>query len=643
MVDRTILASLVLVAALAWTVPALASEDADVEDAGLIGQAGGALAGITGPVEHIVAPTSGAPAFVLEGATLTVELDRLPQEPFEDPLNEVHLVPSFGDGDPIVLEVDNVPDEQRASGLWEGPYEREVFKVPLKVPEDALADRGAKQLFDVVVPGFDEQPRAVSVYEAWPQTPEIVIVADPSTTDPRALGDGIEQSTGLDPLAVPPGSPEDVRADPDLEAFNTALNRTLGVDVLGLNADLEDRWRAYQDAIAQINEKAPDLVLFTGDLTFGWGPDTYRAEYEEAWALLNGGPNAYGATYEGLRVPTVLAPGNHDGYAQFGTDGLEYWEAYFGPPAFATSFSNVTIVSLNTYDWTELDRVGVSYAVSAWGGQVREDQLAWLRGTLCQAQGGTVVPDASAIADTACEGVPEDPEGRIVTFAHHSPSWEQDRFNETTQQGLPWGDLADQARGVPVLEQIARGVVAYSTTGQAWSGEHRLETRQTLREFGVDVHFAGHTHEDRVARDTGDGSIVETPQHPRAGLDVTKLHLVHPDNTAEVPDQDQARAWLLGEEPRGDAQEPGPVYIDTTTTAAETALYFGTRGVTWHESPAAFDDADARGIPPFETGHAMPAWMLECVANDPDRWNADHAELGLFSTPTYPPKDPSAC
>ena len=41
----------------------------DLEDTGAFGQAGAVVAGVTGPATDIVAPTSGAPAFHLEGET----------------------------------------------------------------------------------------------------------------------------------------------------------------------------------------------------------------------------------------------------------------------------------------------------------------------------------------------------------------------------------------------------------------------------------------------------------------------------------------------------------------------------------------------------------------------------------------------
>lgn len=603
------------------TAPAsLAQDGEDLEDTGLVGDASEPVADVTGPLDVIVAPTNAAPTFTLHGDTVTVELTANPA-PHLDEGDTIDLVPSNGheDATPIEATVQAVSADRVASQLWEGPYERSVFAIEVTVPEDPGADYPV--LYDVEIPQIGEarEPRAVSVYDAWPDEPEIAVVADPQVTDPRAVGDGMAAATGVDPFA--PHETEEIEEDPDLAALNTAINRTLGVDLIEMRADLDDRWQAYQDAIQRINERDPDLVLFSGDMAFGWGPELYRLEYEEAWSLLNGEGNAYDVDYEGFEVPTVLAPGNHDAYVNVAEDGFAYWTSYFGPPAFDTTFGDVHIVSVNTYDWSEMDRQGASYAVSAWGGQVREAQFDWLEDTLCSGE-----------------------HDRTVTFAHHSPSWQQDLYNESNPPGVdddraPYGEFAEETEGIPLAEQFFRGFVAFTTTGQGWSGENRVETRDLLRACDVDAHFAGHTHRDRVARDIGNGSIVEVPQKDREGMNVTRLQLVHPRDPGEAGDrfqaidQERARELLLGHDHADDATGPGPVYFDTTTTSSGTSQYFGWRNVTWHDG--AFPDG-ALGIPPFETGVPMTDERLDALANDPDRWNPDHADLGLYSVPTYP-------
>lgn len=609
---------LALVLATALTVPVTGAEIAagTVEDTGALGRAGGHVANVTGPIDTIVAPTSGAPSFVLTGDELRVELapdDGLAaQVAGAGDVNPptVRLVSSFGEGGQAVpVDAQGV----QASERWEGPYARDVVVLTGAVPE--TLDPG---LYDIEIPSIDASARrALSVHEEWPDRPQIVLLADTQTGDPRALADGFEGSSGIHPLAPHESDPH---VPPDPGPLNESLNRTFGVDVVNLEIDPADRWGAYRAAIERVNQLDPDLVLFSGDLNFGQlYPGSWHVEYEEAWALLNGGTGVDGTTYEGIHAPTLVSPGNHDGYIQSGEDGLAFWQAYFGPPAYSTSFSNITFVSVNTYDWSELDRMGAAYAVSAWGGQVRGEQLSWLRAELCQANGGTPTDDGDAIAGVGCEGAGDE---RVVTFAHHSPSWVQDEWNKS------YGGycLTVPCQGTPVAEQFARGFNGFTDTGQAWSGENRLELRETFREFDVDLHAAGHTHRDRVARDVGDGTIVETPQQQRPGLSPTQLHRVQPDGTAsEIPYEEGEDLLRNG---------TGPLYIETTTTASETDEYFGFRPVAWHPSPAAFPE-DARGIAPFETGFPMTQELLDQLANEPSHWNASHAELGLFSTPTF--------
>ncbi|MDX1611982.1 MAG: metallophosphoesterase, partial [Candidatus Thermoplasmatota archaeon] len=530
-------------------------------------------------------------------------------------VDEVHLVPSYGPGPSTVVAADQGAPE--ASSLWEGPYARTVVPVTFQLPEDL-----APGLYDIVIPNVDKARRALAVYEAWPETPRIVLVADTQTGDPRALSDGFHGMTGIHPLAPHESHPEDLVLPPDPEPMNEALADTYGVDLYRMDIDPSKRWSAYRAAIEQINALAPDLVLFSGDLNFAqMVPGSYHVEYEESWALINGGEGVDGTPYEGFHAPTLLSPGNHDGYAANGEDGLAFWMAYFGPPAFRTTFSNITFVSINTYDWSELDRLGASYAVSAWGGQVRGEQMTWLRQALCEANGGEVHTDPPAPFGMTCLGQED---RRVITFAHHSPSWVQDDYR------TGYGGVCAQApcQGTPGVEQVTRGAISYTTTDQGWSGENRLELRDTLREFAVDLHAAGHTHRDRIARDLGEGTILEVPQEHREGLDVQALHLVTEDGQVSVPDQ----TWAF--ERMRDA--PGPLYVETTTTASDTTSYFGYRPVTWHTSEQAFPDG-ALGIPPFEMGYPMTRELLDEIANDPDRWNPDHAELGLFSTPTFLP------
>lgn len=560
-------------------------------------------------IDVVVAPTNGAPSFVAWGEEFRVELTTLPVA--SSPT--VTLSPSFGDGPSVTLVSPAVLGPE-PSALWEGPYARSVFALSVTIPSGTPPG-----LYDVTAEG-DTQRRAVRVYETYPETLRLVLVADPQTGDPRAIDDGLKESTGVSAFEPHKSAPGPEHVPPDPGPLNTGVDETLGIDILHVEIEPGERWAPYRRAIAQINALAPDAVLFSGDLGFGQlVPASYHAEYEDAYALINGGAGIDGTLFAGIEAPTLLAPGNHDGYVANGEDGFALWVRTFGPPAFRTTLGDVTFLALNTYDWSEMDRLGASYAVSAWGGQVRGEQLAWVRTALCEANGGTPLAEATAPAGVGCFGAGDT---RVLAFAHHSPSWVQDRFQDE------FGGAYETCpcEGTPVLEQVARGATSFPTTGQAWSGENRLVLRDTLSEFGVDLFAAGHTHRDRIARELPSGDVLEVPQDEREGLDPQKLHVVTRDGLAsEHPDQAAAMALMRSLD--------GPIYVDTTTAGSDTSLYWGYRPVTWHASEAAFP-VDALGIPPFEMGFPMTRALLDEIAHHPERWNETHAAFGLYSTPT---------
>lgn len=270
-------------------------------------------------------------------------------------------------------------------------------------------------------------------------------------------------------------------------------------------------WKAARAALAEARALDPDLVLVAGDLASGQlAPATYAAEYEEMWRVL-----------AGADVPLFVAPGDRDGSFANGQDGFAYWRAYIGPTyTLAPAVPGTRFLALNTYDWSELDRAGSSDGVTAWGGQVREAQLAWMDTALGALRAST-------------------PGDRVVAVMHHSPAWRQDTLDE------------------------------------GWSGRNRLAVRDLLRAHDVEVVFAGHTHHDRVARDDGAGGIVGTFQTTSAmppGFDPRPLHRWGRDDALLAGEtQDE-----LAERLRADT---GPLYVDTTTAMGETTQYWGFRAV----------------------------------------------------------------
>ncbi|HVM46261.1 MAG TPA: metallophosphoesterase [Candidatus Thermoplasmatota archaeon] len=386
--------------------------------------------------------------------------------------------------------------------------------------------------------------------------PRIVVIADPQIGDPRALVEAAEE----DPARIP----------------------ALADGMLGDGSPAPGgRWKAVRAAFAEARALQPDFVLVAGDLGFGQlVPGSYAVEYEEIWRVL-----------AAADVPLFVAPGNHDGYVANGQDGFAYWRAYIGPTyTLAPSVPGTHVLVLNTYDWSDMDRMGISYGVSAWGGQVREEQLAWAADSLAALRAAQ-------------------PGARVVAVSHHSPSWRQDAFHA-------------HADGVPVAEQVERGAVTYATTDQGWSGRNRLELRDLLRDHGVEVAFAGHTHHDRVARDDGAGGIVgtfQTTQAMPAGFDPRLLHRWTRDDLL-LAGETQAQ---LAERVRAPT---GPLYIDTTTVMSETTQYWGYRPVQFVYGP------DGR-LDLARFGYAMTQAELDELAHHPELYNAEHASLGLFSKP----------
>jgi hypothetical protein len=357
------------------------------------------------------------------------------------------------------------------------------------------------------------------------------------------------------------------------------------------NPMTEDRWAALGKAIDEINLLQPDFVLITGDLTFLLYPRPANIEYEDAYRILSR-----------LRVPAFVSPGNHDLYdldyddvdRPHTSDGKQLWPQYFGPLYYSVDVGgDLHLVSLNTFDWPDdrreaLDE-GDEFSTRA-GGDIGEEQFEWLTQDL----------------DTYRTG---NPRGTIVTFAHHDPSWIQARH--------------------------------------PWAGEKRLETRDLIAEMDVGVHFAGHTHEDRVAR-FHQGQIVET--NGRRGP-VQQLHRVLRNNDLDES-LGQAELGSVIRDPR-----IGPLFVTTTTVSSALRGSDWGLGGYWGYRFGVLDDRVetseglgppcgtpagpgpnapvACGFDPIDFGYPATREFLDERAERPQNWNPDHAEYGVFSYPSY--------
>lgn len=576
---------LLIVLALAAPLAPLSLAIDDPEETGATALAGGFLP--VGKANVVAYPLSSLPAFTLPTTTLRVEfhldpfwhgraaanlasgfgcLHGVPGLGPEADCADGRLVPVGGGTSLYLVGIDAAIEPSR---VW--PDGRDVLAITFAHWTDemtpAVVPAGFYDLDVGYVRGGDGhrelQPRAVVVKDSFDATPRIAVVGDPQVGDPRGGQDALEDSI----------------AERDPEIFLHVAEKTMFA--------FPGSWPAFEDAIEEINAFQPDFVLVTGDVTFGQdAPGKYFAEYETAWSVL-----------QRFQVPTLLSVGNHDGYVQSGVDGFTLWERYFGPTHYAVDYGpSVHLVAINTYDWSELDRMGITYGVSAWGGQIRAAQLAWLAGDLAAFRARS-------------------PAGLAFTFAHHSPAWVQDE----------WPGKRGPQDGVPVAEQVARGAVSYGTTDQGWSGEGRLPLRDLLRAQNVTVHFAGHTHQDRVARDDHGLGVAGTDQSDNVEDDEGLLTYRLRDGTKVVRSQAELAAIVHD-------WSAGPLYVDTTTAASDTSEYWG-----WRQVDLAPDGAGGFELSKFscQTFPITQAWLDE-HAREPARWNAEHAALGLYSCPTYP-------
>lgn len=334
-------------------------------------------------------------------------------------------------------------------------------------------------------------------------------------------------------------------------------------------SDGNGRWGALKQVIDELNVVRPDFVLVAGDLTFGVHPRALPYEYEDAWRI-----------FDRLEVPSFFSPGNHDLYAfddyagtgPHAVDGLAMWEAYFGPAYYSVDVgADLHLVSLNTFDWERRMPFPPPDFSTLSGGQVRQEQFEWLRQDLASYRSAN-------------------PRGAIVTLAHHDPSWIRARH--------------------------------------PWPGENRLELRDLLDTYDVGVHFAGHTHEDRVAR-YHRGDIVQTSGRPHRGDPVGVLSYLRRDDTID-DSWSQARLGRVLRQPAH-----GPLFVTTTTAASGLKGEDWGLGGYWGWRLADLTPSPQGGYDPNRFGYPATREFLDEHAERPENWNADHAVYGLFSYPSY--------
>lgn len=501
---------------------------------------------VFGPeIRELRYPLAFVPAVREPGERLRVELAPAVEDP------TAFLRPQVGTARPRI-ELEALDAYEATSDVWRDEEVRVVeYEVP-KVRGDVV-----ETSYDIVVEhddGADGQRGAVSLVRCFPEEPSVVVFTDSHIAE---------------------GSFDDPE---HAENSGTAMANFTVEQVL--DEEPEDRWAEVRRVVAEVNLLDPDLILTAGDYFSAQDyPAKYYMEYEDGHRV-----------YSRLTAPTYTTLGNHDGYNLGTVDGKELYERYVAPAYYSVDVRpGLRLVSANTYDWSALDRKGASYAVSAWGGQVRDEQLEWLREDLA----------------SWCE---RHPDGDLVVLGHHNPAALQDDR----------GEAAEATDGAPVAEQAARGADSqFVQGGQVWYGANRLAFRDLLAEFDAAVYLTGHTHRDRLAR-YHEGNVVRIETPGPHDFEPGRLHYVTREGDVDES-YSQAELRELLRDPAH-----GPLFAATTCSSSSTGQYDGYRVVT----------LDLDGVDPGEWGgYPADQSFLDEETTD-EGFDAAHADLGLYARPS---------
>ncbi|MGM0752865.1 MAG: metallophosphoesterase family protein [Bacillota bacterium] len=400
-------------------------------------------------VNQIIYPLFATPAIKKKGEALTLKIDTQGKEAGSwsvklkqtnhSSLNSEYELP--------------VKSIQQGDSHWKDSSS--IVNVTVTIPEGT-----PQKLYDLEVAytgngqrTTDEQPHSVKVVDEYNKDFTFLHLTDTHIGSPRNLGDP-EDPSSIDP----------------------ALAKEAGM----WDPDPKKRWLYLQKAIKEVNLKNPDFVVVTGDLMYGqMNPQEYIYEYEETYKML-----------QKLNVPVYIVPGNHDYYAQDATltDGAKYWEKYFGPQYFSFDYGPYAhFIGYNSFDWHKFDRSGNgTVSVPTWGGQIREEQLNWVKEDL-QRNGQTAES------------------GQIRgLFSHHNPLW---RDREIWPQDDPevqnyWKQY-DEKHNPQRLETLVLGEKLGIKYDQQWHGENAKELISVMKENNVTLSLHGHTHIDNVTKEDG--------------------------------------------------------------------------------------------------------------------------------------------
>ncbi|MBN8209751.1 metallophosphoesterase [Bacillus sp. NTK071] len=400
-------------------------------------------------VNDIIAPLFGTPAIKENGQTLTVKMDSHGKEAAGW---KVELKPT---NHSAFTETYELPVKNVTTGQSHWKNASNIYDVEVTIPENV-----PEELYDLEVSytangqrKTDEQPHSVKVVKEFNKDFTFLHLTDTHVGSPRNLG-----STD-DPSTVSAGRLKEAGMWNPVE---------------------EKRWLYLQKAIKEVNLKNPDFVVVTGDLMFGQlNPLEYIYEYEETYRVL-----------QKLDVPVYLVPGNHDYYAQDATltDGAKYWEQYFGPQYFSFDYGPYAhFLGYNSFDWHKFDRSGNgTVSVPTWGGQIREEQLNWVK------------QDLAENAKTA------DPNQIQGLFSHHNPLWQdRDIWPQDDSDVERYWEKYDEQHNPQNLTTLILGEKLGIKYDQQWHGENANELMDVMKQYNVDLSLHGHTHIDNVTEKDG--------------------------------------------------------------------------------------------------------------------------------------------
>ncbi|MHA7138339.1 metallophosphoesterase family protein [Rossellomorea arthrocnemi] len=400
-------------------------------------------------VNQIIYPLFATPAIKKKGEDLTLKIDTQGKEAGSwsvklKQINHSSLTSEYE------LPVKSV---QQGQSHWK--KSSSIVDVTVTIPENT-----PQKLYDLQVSYtgngqriIDEQPHSVKVVDEYKKDFTFLHMTDTHIGSPRNLGDP------EDPSSVDP-----------------ALAKEAGI----WDPDPKKRWLYLQKAIKEVNLKDPDFVVVTGDLMYGqMNPLEYIYEYEETYKML-----------QKLNVPVYLVPGNHDYYAQDATltDGAKYWEKYFGPQYFSFDYGPYAhFIGYNSFDWHKFDRSGNgTVSVPTWGGQIREEQLNWVKEDL-QRNGQTAES------------------GQIRgLFSHHNPLWrDREMWPKDDPEVQTYWNQYDEQHNPQRLQTLILGEKLGIKYDQQWHGENAKELINAMKENNVTVSLHGHTHIDNVTKEDG--------------------------------------------------------------------------------------------------------------------------------------------